>query len=867
MFIKAIKKEKEMGILLFAVTIISVILFHDFIFGKKLLIFNDVGCDTYNQYWPALQFVVHSIHNGTFKSWLFEAGMGTDIFSIISYFLDPFHFFLVFLPERFVPYGIGMAYIIKIYFCAVFEYKYLKKINIASEISAIISIIWAFSSYMVLWGQHYQFGSAMALFTAIMYGLECLITEKRSGCFTVSLILLMIYSPYFSYQIVIFVLIYYILRYFTLYSFSFKDFVIYLYHLLWIGVISVGIASVTFIPNVEAISASSRYGNAFGKISILGNLKSLVATILKAFSANILGSRYHKDILGRNYYATPLLASSVLCFLFSIEYFLKVKNKNKKIVWGISAIIFIISILTGVINYIMNGFTAVGYVRWSYMLIFTLMLNTALCMQAFQSDNSESKIRKFMPIYGDICFLALFASMVYIFRYYKDSISDELIKYAGIIIFGLSFFALLYCVIFQFCNFQSRTLFWILLIIVSIELSWTNYDTVNNGGSLSADYLHGNEGYFDYTSKVVEYLNTIDDSTYRIEKMYRTFHGNDSFMQNYKGTYFYGMVRNGYFNFMDQLGYVDPGNPNRMYAINNSSQIESIAGIKYILSKEPIDKISYEYVNKVEDIYIYKNNGCYSIGYTVDSYLLKDDFEKMSLAEKQDNLLQSVVLESRTDKLSEQKIATNILDFSMQKADNQIEIFITPQENNGIELIIPVSQKNNSYIEIYKDNAESQNLIASSTLSDAQDIYEISLEQADINHLVLLSDDSIDESGITIFARSNSEYEKNSHDQMQITNFTSTNIEGTIDCSADALLVFSIPDYPGWKVKVDGIKAEKVNVNYGFWGTYLSAGSHNITITYFSPYLLVGCIISIITIISLIIGLIIHKLKKSDKEI
>ena len=67
---------------------------------------------------------------------------------------------------------------------------------------------------------------------------------------------------------------------------------------------------------------------------------------------------------------------------------------------------------------------------------------------------------------------------------------------------------------------------------------------------------------------------------------------------------------------------------------------------------------------------------------------------------------------------------------------------------------------------------------------------------------------------------------------LQITEFDTTRIVGTIDCDRDGLLYTSIPSDGGWSVTVDGEEAETILVGDVMTAVELSEGSHDIEITY-----------------------------------
>ena len=87
-------------------------------------------------------------------------------------------------------------------------------------------------------------------------------------------------------------------------------------------------------------------------------------------------------------------------------------------------------------------------------------------------------------------------------------------------------------------------------------------------------------------------------------------------------------------------------------------------------------------------------------------------------------------------------------------------------------------------------------------------------------------------------------------------------IEATLDTDKNGMLYISLPYYEGWNIYVDGIKTEKEKY-LGGMGVNIQSGHHIIKMTYRTPYVLLGMIISITTLIYLVFFYIIYY--KSDK--
>lgn len=80
------------------------------------------------------------------------------------------------------------------------------------------------------------------------------------------------------------------------------------------------------------------------------------------------------------------------------------------------------------------------------------------------------------------------------------------------------------------------------------------------------------------------------------------------------------------------------------------------------------------------------------------------------------------------------------------------------------------------------------------------------------------------------------------------------------------LLVFSTPDYPGWEVQVDGVKAVKLRVADLLIGVDLESGTHQITLTFKPATVYWGQAISLLTWIVIIMGWVMAVRKKSHER-
>ena len=76
-------------------------------------------------------------------------------------------------------------------------------------------------------------------------------------------------------------------------------------------------------------------------------------------------------------------------------------------------------------------------------------------------------------------------------------------------------------------------------------------------------------------------------------------------------------------------------------------------------------------------------------------------------------------------------------------------------------------------------------------------------------------------------------------------------ITGTIETDQNRLLAFSIPYSAGWNVFLNGQRAPLLNINTMLMGVYVTKGSHEVTLTYTTPWLNEGIILSLAGLLGL----------------
>jgi uncharacterized membrane protein YfhO len=105
-------------------------------------------------------------------------------------------------------------------------------------------------------------------------------------------------------------------------------------------------------------------------------------------------------------------------------------------------------------------------------------------------------------------------------------------------------------------------------------------------------------------------------------------------------------------------------------------------------------------------------------------------------------------------------------------------------------------------------------------------------------------------------------YEVLNASTLELTTFSSTFVEGTIDCDRDGLLYTSIPQDGNWHVQVDGKDADITLVGDCMIGVNLSEGEHTVSFVYENKAFEWGWKITLVC--TVIFGALIQRCYKPD---
>ena len=287
--------------------------------------------------------------------------------------------------------------------------------------------------------------------------------------------------------------------------------------------------------------------------------------------------------------------------------------------------------------------------------------------------------------------------------------------------------------------FSSFILFIVLLNI--FENGSQIYNVENNGFVNSfkcskdvMDFYNNYGQYASYTlvkfNHAIDRIKSVDNSFYRINDSSENVLSNIGIVMNYKSLNSYLSIGNQYVGELTKdLRIKDYQATTALAKLDSRTQITTLLGAKYYIGTESNKNIvpyGYELIEIIDNpidinnpTLVYKNKNTLSIGTFFDSYIKNEDYDKLNPIEKENVLLNSVVVDNENNIISENVLYNSKVSDEVKKNVFECNYIITNNknikldektiwvndENESIELVID-DIPNNTELYVYIDELE-----------------------------------------------------------------------------------------------------------------------------------------------------------------
>ena len=375
-------RSRTMLILTAMILVTALAVFYQYIFGDRYFIFmeNDIGSDTAHQYISQYALLIRKLQTGNFSLWDSTNGFGVNLF---TYSLTNPFLMLLYLAGTIVGrpgylYLIVWLFILEILLTGLAGYLYLSEFSFSEYAKLIAAYMFAFNSYLIIWGQHYHFGAYCFACIVLARALERYI-RRRSPWWTVTLAGFFVIwtSAYIGYMIMVFAAVYTVIRLLMTEKFHIGHFLKRGFSIAGFLLLGIGMGMFLLLPFAYDIFAVSKR---------LDSKKSLFERL---FAYAYYKPRYYKTQYSRfflssgdgisamnrymNYYFAPCLHFSLLFVPLLPQYLTAVprmRSSRKNRIWHYVVFgIFAIAIIMPQASIIMNGF---AYSAWRYYFVFMI---------------------------------------------------------------------------------------------------------------------------------------------------------------------------------------------------------------------------------------------------------------------------------------------------------------------------------------------------------------------------------------------------------------------------------------------------------------------------------------------------------------
>ncbi len=469
--------------------------------------------DAIYQYKPMLYNFIMKLKTGTLYQFSFNNGLGNSFFFNFAYYLSsPLNLVAIFFNNP--DFMFLSVILIKMSVTSLFCTFYAKSKNCSNFTSLIVTISYAFCSWLVVYYYNIMWLDTFMMFPLFQYGLEKLIAQNKPTIFILSLAYIYATNFLLAFAVLIYGLVYFIIKNFFYdkkeIKKKLKTFLIFIGSFIFsILLIAFYFCILIDVKKQMGLGFSDANGNMY-LVSTIDFIKSLF------YGNNIL----MLDFAGNTF---PNIAVNTFIFLNVIYYFLnsKISSRDKAFTF-IGICLVIVCIFSVKVDYIMNFFHNVVGLTYRYSYIFSFLAIMLFIENAQNYDKKDFK--KMLPIIIALLLIVLLLG---------TKMNKLIVIFNGV--------SLLFCLFILFCQ-NEKVLKLSLSFFVIIQSLLVGYLTIPNKEENSYEKLPNN-----FESKPLKYrLTTIGENDYLNKNLYT----------NQDVTYsFTSMTYNDTLTLVNKLGY------------------------------------------------------------------------------------------------------------------------------------------------------------------------------------------------------------------------------------------------------------------------------------------------------------------------
>ena len=792
----------------------------------------------------ALRNILHG--NGSLF-YTFTSGLGLNFYALSSYYLGSFLSPLVyFFDLTNMPDAVYLTTLLKFGLIGLSTYFSLNKLfqSIPKPLKLALSTSYALMSFSVSQLEIKTWLDVFILIPLIITGLHLLITEKKFSLYFTSLSILFIQNYYFGYMTALFLIFWYLCQI----SWDFKtrkssvlDFII--------TSVLAGMASL--ILTLPTLFDLQTHGE---KLTEVTKFQTESSWYLDLFAKQFIGS-----FDTTKYGAIPMIFVGLLPFILTILFFtLKSIKFHVKLIYAIFFAFLIASFYIEALDLFWQGMHTPNMFLHRYAWIFS----TLLIYTAAEVLNRLKELKVWNFLVSLFLIVAGFLATIYLKSHYSFLTDlNILLTLEFLVVYSLLLLAVIK-------KFISVNLFAILIsLFIMVEMS-LNASSQMDG--IAKEWGFASRSAYNRDIPAMESFSTyIGNQFTRTEKL-ETQTGNDSMKFNYNGISQFSSVRNrSASSTLDKLGFKSSGtNLNLRYA-NNSILADSLFGIQYNISENPIDKYGFQDVYQKDNLTLYENQFSLPIAFASQSVYNDVNFTEHTLDNQASflNQLANVNFDYFSPIPYEKTEYTDDL-ISVTSSSNEdaaIQYQIEVPENSQVYLSftnLHFSNDKQKKVDIFV-NGEKKTFTTDNAFSFFNLGYTKEKKTFNI-HVSFPGNSQVSFESPTFYrldTQTLTEAIQKIKEQPVTVSTSKNKVFATYDVKQDTSIFFTIPYDKGWSAYQDGKKIEIKQAQTGFMKVDVPEGKGTITLSFIPNGFITGAICSFTSL--LLFAIYNHKRKSS----
>lgn len=830
----------------------------------------------YVYYFEHLRDIVHG-KGSPFISW--SRNLTGELMGIYAYYLaSPFTVIPMLLPRSAMTEALLIMQLCKVGTASVTFNFYLRRSKGCKSSTALVfGMLYSLMGYMVVQLMNPMWLDGLIYLPLIVYGIEKIIDRNSWTGFIIPLALMYMANFYIGWMITFFSVIYFIYYYFAgkkEYTFSVKSFLFAGIKFAVGGIVAAAAACWVLLPLYHSLK--------LGKFDFsTPNYELKTQFEFTDFFKNLLPNTY--DTCRPE--GSPVVYCGVLTVILIPLFFLngKIRFRHKAGMSGLLAAV-LASMYLSTADIAWHGFQVPNWLPYRYSFTFSFVL---LVMAAMTFERLEGITVKDIGV-------TAFGLMAYVFYVGKqdfDGVTLVLTVWYTVV------FTLVYSIFLRYIKLSNRVTRAVLTFIMGLfvvgELFGSSLSTMH---AINSDVTYSkHSGYNriitlarDTVSKIYAADSFDGGGAYRIEKNYHRTVNDPMVIGSYGISHSSSTLNSGPIQFLRRLGFSYGGHYIRYKGSTYVS--DAVLGIKYVMEKGssedealPVNKhyddLLLENRDSKDVFAVYENPYALPVAFMADRSVLGVTFESDNPFNNQNTLMSHLVSNEETEYFKRITVSGTFPENARQSSygahtkytpieegkNCHIEYILNAPTDDMIYMYLPSSYErqvnlwlNKEFLDYYFENGK----MVIQTLGRFEEGEEISLivTVTEDKKEVLFKDKLFYYLDEEKFAE---DIEKLRQGGLRMTSFEEDHITGTITAEKDGIMFTTVSWEPGWTIKVDGAVVTPVKVCDALIGVELSAGEHEIEMTFFPAGLKAGIIISIAAVIIVIIIAVTEK--RTDK--